>query len=230
MKQAGLTLMVLLAALAAKAAPEGQTPPPRTISVSGSAVGYVPQDTILWDITLQTAGKEVVDAKASSDDQVKELTSACLKKEIQGADIAVGIVKIRDARLGEGTGASDPAKPLNVTRVITVRQRDTRLFSEMLEMLSRGKGTKVHYRVVSSRAAQVTRDTTVKATAAAKDKAAAMAAVLGAQIGNVLTINEYPPVGWNTPDENVPIDQSSASFGADAEEIRITVYVTFQIQ
>jgi uncharacterized protein YggE len=221
---------VLVLAVAASTAAEGQQSPLRTISVSGSAVGYIPADTILWNVTLLTSGKDVVEAKAASDEQVKGLTDACAKRGIQGTDMVVGIVRIQDARIEEKTETHDPAKPFTVTRVVTIRQRDPRLFPEILEMLSRGKGIRVRYNVVSSKADQITKETMVKATEAAKDKAAAMAAVVGARLGNVLAINEYPPAGWSTPDENVPIDQSSAAFGADAEKLRIIVYVTFEIQ
>jgi len=232
MKRLVVALMIgaLSVSVSVKAATEEKKPAARTVSVSGTAVGYIPADTILWNVTLQTAGKDVVEAKASSDEQVRGLTEACAKRGGQGADIVVGFVRIQDARIDEKAESRDPLKPLAVTRVVSIRQRDPRLFPEMLEMLSRGKGIKVRYNVVSSKADQITKETLVKATEAAKDKATAMATVLGARLGNVLAINEYPPEGWNTPDENVPIDQNSAAFGADAEKVRITVFVTFEIQ
>jgi uncharacterized protein YggE len=230
MRCLSVLLTVLALAVTGTGATEEKQPPPRTVSVSGSAVGYVPADTILWNVTLQTAGKDVVEAKAASDEQVKGLTDACAKRGVQVSDIVVGIVRIQDARVDEKVETRDPARPFNVTRIVTVRQRDPRLFSEMLEMLSRGKGIRTRYNVVSSKTDQVTKETIVKATEAAKDKATAMATVLGARLGSVLTINEYPPAGWNTPDDSVPIDQSSAAFGADAERVRITVFVTFELQ
>ncbi|OGV84499.1 MAG: hypothetical protein A2340_00590 [Lentisphaerae bacterium RIFOXYB12_FULL_60_10] len=224
------TVLVMLALAGDMRAANGETQPPlRTISVSGSAVGHVPADTILWNVTLLTADKTVVEAKVSSDGQVKGLVDACTRLGIQGSNIVVGIMRIQDARMEE-VEARDASKPFNVTRVVTIRQQEPRLFREMLEMLSRGKGYGVRYDVVSSRTDQIKKETMVKATETAKEKAAAMAAVLGAQLGNVQTINEYPPVGWNSPDSSILVDQSSTAFGVDAETIRITIFVTFEIQ
>jgi uncharacterized protein len=230
MKRMNLLLLVLAISVTTRAAQEDKQPPQRMIAVSGSAIGYIPADTVLWDLTLQVSGKDLIETKAASDEQVKLLTEACTKKGILVADIVVGIVKITDARLDDQGVTRDPSKPLTITRIATIRQRDTRLFSEMLEMLSRSKGVKVRYSVVGSKTDQVTKETVVKATQAAKDKATAMVTVLGARLGNVLTVNEYPPPGWNTKEESVPVDQSSSAFGVDAEKVRITVYVTFAIE
>lgn len=230
MKHLVAVFMVLSVVVIGVAATEAQQPLSRTIAVSGTAVGYIPIDTVLWNVTLQAAGKDVVEAKASSDEQVKGLADACALKGVQAADIVIGIVRIQDARTDPKAEAHDPEKLFAVTRVVTIRQRDPRLFSEMLEMLSRGKGMRVKYDVVSSKTDQIVKETMVKATEAAKDKATAMVAALGARLGNVLTIDEYPPAGWNTPDESVPIDQGATAFGADAEKVRITMFVTFEIQ
>jgi uncharacterized protein YggE len=181
-------------------------------------------------VTLDSSGKDLMEAKEQSDQQVKALLDVCKQKGIQGADVDVGVVRISDSRTSDAAGHLDPNKPFTVTRVVTLRERDLRQFTAILETLSRGRATRVRYNVVSSKTDDVTRDTLVKATQAAKDKAAAMVGVLGARLGKVLRIDEYPPSGQNIPDEKVPVDQGSSAFGADAEKVRITVYVTFEIQ
>ena len=46
-----------------------------------------------------------------------------------------------------------------------------------------------------------------------------MVGVLGARLGNVLTVDEYPPSNRQAAEENVPIDAGSSAFGADAEKV-----------
>jgi len=213
------------------AATEAQQPAPRTISVTGTAVGFVPADAIIWNITLKSTGTELSEVKALSDKQVKWIVDELTKKGIQGSDMVIGIPKIQDARLAEdGRTAQDISKHLSLSRTVTVRQRDPKQFAGILDVLTRGTGYTMNYTVVSSKTEQITKETMVKATQAAKDKASAMAAVLGAKIGNVLSINEYPPAGWKVPDETVPIDENSSAIGADAEKVRTTVFVTFELQ
>jgi uncharacterized protein YggE len=203
----------------------------RTISVSGSAISYIPADTILWTVTLQTGANDVAEAKVLSDTQVKELVDVCAKKNILAQDIAAGLFKIQDTRIEENAALkNDGGKLFIVTRIATIRQKDVTIFPDMLSMLSKAKGLKVRYNIVSSKTDQITKETLVKATEAAKNKATAMVTSLGAQLGKVISINEYPPIGWNIPESNVPVDQSSAVFAAEAEKVRITVYVTFEIE
>lgn len=229
-----VSLIVLTIAswsMAAEKQADEKKPLARTISVSGTAIGHIPADTILWTVTLQTGANDVTEAKVLSDTQVKELVDVCAKKNIPAQDISAGLFKIHDTRIEENAALkNDAGKLFTVSRIATIRQKDPTIFPDMLSMLSKAKGVKVRYNIVSSKADQITKETMVKATEAAKNKATAMVTSLGAQLGKVISINEYPPIGWNIPESNVPVDQSSAVFAAEAEKVRITVYVTFEIE
>jgi uncharacterized protein YggE len=226
-----IALIITSWSMAAEKPAEEKKPLSRTISVSGTAISYIPADTILWTVTLQTAANDVTEAKTLSDIQVKELVDICAKKNIAAQDISAGIFKIHDTRLEENTAMrNDMGKLFTVIRIATIRQKDATIFPDMLNLLSKAKGIKVRYNIVSSKTDQITKETLVKATEAAKNKATAMVTSLGAQLVKVISINEYPPIGWNIPESNVPVDQSSAVFAAEAEKVRITVYVTFEIE
>ena len=226
-----IALTITSWSMSAEKQADDKKPVSRTISVSGSAISYIPADTILWTVTLQTAANDVTEAKTLSDTQVKELVDVCAKKNIAAQDISAGIFKIHDTRLEENAAIkNDAGKLFAVTRIATIRQKDATIFPDMLSMLSKAKGIKVSYNIVSSKTDQITKETLVKATEAAKKKATAMVTSLGAQLGKVISINEYPPIGWNIPESNVPVDQTSAVFAAEAEKVRITVYVTFEIE
>jgi uncharacterized protein YggE len=201
---------------------------PRTISVSGSAIGYIQPDAILWTVTRESTGKTLFAAKEANEQEIKLLLDACTKKGIQGSDVSLGMINIRDPSASQEGGSSETANKFIVTRNLTVRQKELPLFHDLLALFSNGNG-KVKYSTYCSKTDKITRDTMLRATQAAKDKAATMTTALGATLGPVISLNEYPPVGSTIKDENVIVDESSAVVGADAQKLRITVYVVFEL-
>ena len=230
MKQLALALFVTSIFFSATAAPEASQPvrKPRTVSVSGSAVGYIQPDAILWTVVCDSSGNNLIETKEDNEAQVKTLLDACAKKGIQGTDVSFGMISIQDAQAGQSGDTSTNAKRFVVGRTITIRQRDLAIFHDMLDLLSKG-ASKTKYSKYCSKTDKITRDTLLRATQAAKDKAAAMATVLGATLGPVLSLDEYPPVGSTIKDEDVVIDESTAIFSAEAEKLRVTVYAVFEL-
>jgi len=165
----------------------------------------------------------------ANEQQVKVLLDACSKKGIQGNDVSLGMIKVKDAQVPGQEAADASSKRFLVSRTITLRQRDVGLFQDMLDLLGKGSGP-VKYTTYCSKSDKITRDTLIRATQAAKEKATAMATALGATLGPVLSVNEYPPKGENVPENNVVTDESSGAFGAEAEKVRITVFATFELQ
>ena len=80
----------------AYAAPDAAAvpPKPRTISVSGCAIGYVQPDAVLWTVAREAKGKNLLGAKTANEEQVKTLLDACAKKGIQGTDVSLGMISI----------------------------------------------------------------------------------------------------------------------------------------
>jgi uncharacterized protein YggE len=214
----------------ARAEPQPQ-PPPRTITVTGRAIGYVPKDTVIWTIGLEATGKDVSDTKKAGDLQVKAVTDTCTARGILPADIDPGLIRLVDTRLqNEKSDAADSKRPMLATRSVTVRQRDVLKFNDLLEALSHDKSNRIRYVFVCSKRDEVMRETITLATQAAREKAAAMATVAGAQLGRPLTIDEYSPPKLNIPDASVPVDRDTPAFGVDTEKIIMTVYATFELQ
>ena len=203
--------------------------PPRTITVTGRAVGYIPKDTVLWTISLESAGKDVATVKQAGDQRLKAVTDACLAKGVQADDIDPGLIRLVDTRIVDSANA-DPQKPILATRTVTVRQRDATKFNDLLESLSRDKSNRIKFLFVSSKRDEVMRETVTQASQTARDKAAAMATVAGAKLGRPLTIDEYPPTKMTAPDASVPIDKDAPVFGADCEKVIVTVYITFELE
>lgn len=230
MRTTVLSLCITSLFFSATAAPVAPlpAPKPRTVSVSGSAVGYLQPDAILWTVVRESSGKNLIEAKEANETQIKTLLDACAKKGIQGPDISLGMISIQDAHAGQSADTPANAKRFTVSRTITIRQRELAIFHDMLDLLSKGTG-KTKYATYCSKTDKITRDTLLRATQAAKDKAAAMATVLGATLGPVLSLDEYPPVGSTIKHEDVVIDESAAIFNAEAEKLRVTIYAVFEL-
>ena len=82
-------------------------------------------------------------------------------------------------------------------------------------------------------------ETRLKALEAARDKAAAMAKVVGAKLGQVLTINEHAqgdrwqrPLGSNAAVvQSMPtVDFSTERFVPGAINVQVTVYAAFELE
>lgn len=205
-------------------------PPPRTISVSGTAVGYMQADTVLWDIQTEADGDSLASAKTASDASVQKVAEICGRHGIAVADIAVGAVAVKDARVKQAEADPAGSRTFRLFRTITVRQRDSKTFTELLGQLGDQLNVRVKFTFVSSKSDQVARETLVRAGKAAQEKAAALASVLGSKLGRVLTINEYAPPGVTPKDADIPVDVSTPDFGANTRTICITVFCTFELQ
>lgn len=192
-----------------------------TVSVTGTAVGWIPNDVVIWTLTMEATDKDILRAKEKSEERVKTLTELFRQKGVLNTDMVVGFTQMKDAEGGGG---------VTVTRTVTVRQRDLSKFTQTLEALPQAGRMQMKYAVGSSKRAEITRETMNKAVEAAKDKAAAMASVAGAKLGRPLTISEYPPPGWNVSPETLIVDVPSTAFGADTERIMITIYATFELE
>lgn len=194
----------------------------QTMFVTGRAEGFIPSDTIFWTITLTSTNSDAVKAKETSDQKSTELAQSLRVAGVPTPNIMVGTVRMQGPDTGQGHG-------FTVTRTVTVRQTDLSKFSQVLEVLNTSGRLKFSYVIGSSKRAEVTRDTITKAAQAAKNKAEAMAGVFGARI-RLQSVSEYPPPGWATPDDRVPVDITAPGFGPDGEDVSITLYVTFAIE
>lgn len=222
------TIVPALSALVL-AGPE-ETSSRRTISVSGTAMGYAPPDIVQWSLDLESNGKGLLETKAASDQQVMRILEVCKAYAITNEDIDIGVLRVGDVKPGDPAKAADPQLYFKATRTMTVRQRNLHHFGDLLRAFAPAKGMGFRYCFVSSKIDQLTRETLVKATRVAKEKAQAMAAVADARLGQVVRIDEHLPEGKQVPAEQVPVDITSAAFGADSIALTATVFAVFELQ
>ncbi|MFC1497916.1 SIMPL domain-containing protein [Verrucomicrobiota bacterium] len=220
-----VAMLILTSPTLAQEAEQSQQ---RTISVSGTAVGYAVPDTIIWKIELSTTQEDVLKAKQVSDEQVKVFLKILHEKGISGSQIDTGLIRIKsDSSSKSSTRRSTTT---TVLRNITVRQVGLSNFAEMMKTLGNSMRSRVRYEFVSSKFEQVNREVIAKAVGAAKAKADAMAKTVGATVGRVMNIYEYAPPEWGVYGEGIPKDIPSDVHSPDAKKIAHTTFVMFELK
>jgi uncharacterized protein len=210
----------------------------RTIVVSGTVETKTAPDQIVWAIDLTDTDRDMRTAKTRNDEKVKAVIALREKLGVGEGDLETGAISIyRQYERDERTQRSE-FKGFNVHRRVTIRQRDLKRFDDFLDALVASAEMEIHFNFESSRMREIRAETRLKALQAAKEKAAAMAAAVGAKLGPVVTIDESP-VGdrWSGPNNNSVSDESGPAadlatdtFVPGAISVRVTVRATFELQ
>jgi len=212
--------------------------PVRSISVSGTAQVRTAPDHIVWGISLTDNDKDLSAAKKRSDEKVKAVLGLRKKLEVGEEDIETGPIYVRREYERDLHGNPGNFKYFVVSRSVTIRQRDLKRFDEFLESLVSSAEMEVSFNFGSERILDIRAETRLKALKLAKDKAAAMAAVVGAKLGPVLTINEHlQNEGWRSYASNASYtvsrpdaDVATGTFAPGAMTEQVTVYATFALE
>ncbi len=217
----------------------------RTISVSGTVEWKIVPDCILWTISLADADKNLHKAKEESDRRIKSVVALREKLSLDDGDLETGPVRIRREYERDEHGRSGEFKYYLISRNVIIRQRDLNRFDEFFEKLVGSTDMEVSFDFESSQLHEVRADMRLKALQVAKDKAAAMANVVGAKLGQVLSIDEYPPdrsSGYIPRSRESNPFNVSVVYGAPSVDLatdmfvpgvisqRVTVYVTFELK
>jgi len=225
--------LILLLSTIASAAEES---PIRSISVSGTVETKTAPDHIVWRITLTDTDKDMLEAKKRNDEKVKAVVALQKKLDIAEGDIETDNVSVRR----EYERTTREFRHFLVRRSVTIRQRDLKRFDEFLDSLVSSAEMEVSFSFKSTRLQEVRAETRLKALESAKDKATAMAEVVGAKIGRVLTINEHAQVDrWQGPmlsnsswvqSRPPTVDLASDKFVPGAITVQMTVYAMFELE
>lgn len=212
--------------------------PVRSIAVSGTVETKTAPDQIVWSISLSDTHKEMLKAKARNDEKVKSVLALREKLGVGQGDLETGRVNIRREYERDQRGHRGDFKHFVVTRSVTIRQRDLKRFGEFLGTLVASTEMEVSFRFESSRIHEIRAETRLKALRLAKDKAAAMANVVGAKLGRVLTISEHAQGNhWQSPvtqlsfvQSTPAVDLATKTFVPGAINVKVTVYATFGLE
>jgi uncharacterized protein len=230
-------LSLVLAAIIASGAKAQDTKTVHQISVSGTVEAHAAPDEVLWQISLKDTDKNLGDAKKLNDQKVKAVLALREKLKVMEGDLQTGQVSIYREYERTVRGDRGDFKYFVVSRSVTIRQRDLKRFDEFLDALVASTDMEVSFNLESSKIHEVRTQTRLKALQVAKDKAAAMASALGSKVGPVLKIDEYLPQqdrsfasNSNFAISSPTIDQGSETFVPGAISVRVTVFVTFELQ
>lgn len=235
-----VALPVVLALLWGTSASAGQDEPVRSISVSGTAETKTAPDQIVWHISLTDTDKNLLEAKASSDEKVKAVVALRHKLDVGSGDLETGSVSVSREYETDERGRQGDFKHFAVRRSVTIRQHDLSRLDEFLDALVSSAEMEVNFSFGSSIFHEVRAKTRLDALRAARDKAAAMAEVVDAELGSALTINEHSQGDmWGSRMYNtnrvvahdVPAaDLASDKFVPGAIIVTVTVYATFELE
>jgi len=212
--------------------------PVRTISVSGTVEAKTNPDQIVWLIRLVDTDANLLNAKKRSDEKVTAVLALREELEVAEGDLETGHVSVSRQYERDQYGRRGNFKHFEVSRSVTIRQQDIRQFDKYLDTLLSSAEMEVSFNFESSRLHEVRAETRLKALQVARDKATAMAAVLGDRIGQVLTISEHPSVqgrqsavsNYAFVESRPAVDLASEKFVPGAIDVRVTVYATFELE
>jgi len=234
----GITLTFTLLCLLCASAVAQEQAPVRSISVSGTVESRTAPDQIMWQINLIDTDKDMLVAKTQNDEKIKAIVALQGKLGVGKIDFETGQLSIRREYERGAQGRRGAFKHYVVKRRVTIRQRDLNRFDEYLDAFVASAEMEVDFDYISSRIHEVRAETRLLALKAAQEKAAAMAAVVGAKLGAVITINEgasehrhqrallaNAAVVESTPDS----DLATETFVPGAITVSITVHATFEL-
>jgi len=210
----------------------------RSISVSGTVRVTTAPDHIVWRISLGDNDKDLLTAKKKSDEKVKAVLGLQKTLEVGGDDIETGPIIVRREYESDQFRNRGNFKYFVVHRSITIRQRDLKRFDEFLDSLVSSTDMEASFSFGSSHIPEVRAEARRKALKIAKDKAVDMAAVLGAKLGPVLTIDEHQQnegqrdsnSNSNYTESRVAADVATGTFVPGGIAEQVTVYATFALE
>jgi hypothetical protein len=212
---------------------------PRHVSVTGTAVARVQPDTVVWRTTIRRTHRELAAAQQACDEGVKQVLALREELKLKREDLQTGYLSVEKVFDRDRAGNTTSFRHFEVVRTITLRQRDTSRFDEVLARLIGAADVEVTYSLESSDYHKLRAQTRLDAVKAAKEKAAAMTELLGARLGRVLRIAE-PEENWSpyssisnaafTAPRQLEADEAPGTFAPGAIEIRVSIEVDFEIE
>jgi uncharacterized protein YggE len=213
---------------------------PRHVSVTGTAIGRVQPDTVVWHVTIRRNNRDLAKAEQDCDAAVKKVLDLRMEFKLKPEEAQTGYLSIQKIYDRDQQGNQTSFRYYQVVRSVTLRQKDTTRFDAVLARLVAAEDVEVSYQLESSEYHALRAKTRLDAVKAAKQKATAMTELLGAKVGRVLRIAE-PHETWMSPYSNVSNmmsvaprqaepDEVPGTFAPGAIEIKVSIDVVFEIE
>jgi uncharacterized protein len=212
---------------------------PRHVSVTGTAVTRVQPDTVVWHINILRQDKELVKARSACDETVKKILALQTELKLKPEEVQTGYLSIHKVYDRDQAGNQTTFRHFQIQRAITLRQRDTSRFDDVLTRLVEAADVELSYTLESSEYTDLRAKTRLDAVKAARQKATAMTELLGAKLGKVLRIAE-PHETWGSGlgtsnsvsgiPRQVEPDQAPGTFAPGAIEVKVSIEVAFEVE
>lgn len=234
-----LSFVACLLLLGSAAAEEPQFSP-RHVSVTGTAMARAQPDTVVWHIHVRCRNPDLAKAQAECDEGVKRALALRMELKLDPLDAQTGYLSIQKIFDRDQAGNQTSFRHYLVERSVTLRQRDTTRFDDVLARLSKTPDMEVSYQLESSEFFELRTKTRLEAVKAARQKAQAMTELLGAKLGRVLRIAE-PKESWGSPysmasnmafaaPRQAEPDEAPGTFSPGSIEIKVSIDVAFEIE
>lgn len=212
---------------------------PRHVAVTGTAVAKVQPDTVVWHVNIRRENKELAKAMSEADELVKRVLALRGELKLKPEDVQTGYLSAQKIFDRDQSGNQTSFRHFQVNRSITVRQRDTSRFDEILARLVALSEVEVSYSLESSEYHAIRTKTRLEAVSAARKKATEMTELLGAKVGRPLRIAE-PQESFTSHlgvsnmafgvGRQVEADAAPGTFAPGAIEVKVTIEVAFEIE
>ena len=242
-----LLLVALLSALGATAflqgqgtpaASDAQTPPVRTLTVSGSGKAYLTPDIAYVNIGVHTQGKDATQAVASNNTQSQKVVDALRQLGIAAKDIQTTNFSIYPQQQYDSQGQPTGEITYMVDNSVFVTVHDLDKIGQLLDAAVKAGANSINgVQFDVADRAQALSDARKEAVADAQAQAQELAQAAGLKLGQVQSINVY---GGSPPP--MPVYQTAKGAGGMAEAaasipvspgqliVTVDVNVVYQIQ
>ena len=249
MKRSTILIVVLLCLASSSSAQEIDKLP--VIVVTGTAEVQVAPDEALFSIDVTKTNKDLQAAKRLNDESVGKLLELSRRFSISPQNVQTSQITVdmkyesnRDAKTRVFSDEGDEIgkrvfKGYEVSKTVTVRLTDISRFEEFFaEVLQTGISSVNNIRFETSKLRENKDKAREMAMKAAKEKATAMAAAVGQNIGRAVKITEAsvggPPFMNYAANSNAigtagVFSESVATFAAGSIKIEAQVTVSFQL-
>ena len=193
-------ILLLALSLPATAPVYAQTTPPPQISLSGSAEVKVAPDEIMLNVGVETRAETLNPARLENDQKIAAVLAFLKQSKIKDADIQMDYINIQPDYRYENGSSESHVKPIAylVRKNLEIRLTEVAGFQDVLTgMLTNGVNyvNGIDYRTTQLR--KYRDQARSMAARAAKEKALALTAELGAKLGKVNSITAYDSSGYS---------------------------------
>ncbi len=223
--------------LAAQEEPTVEDEPQRTISVSGTGEAAAQPDTAVVTLGVETEAENAEEALDQNTEQMEDLLDALAEAGIPSQDIQTQAIRLEprheEVQRSEPNGErrSRELVGYRALNTVEVRVRDIGMLGTLLDTAVEAGGNRIQsIRFEVSDAADLVDEAREAAWEEAEHKAEQLVGLAGAELGDVLTINESSRTPRPVVRERLEAEAAAVPVEPGTETISVDVQVTWLLE